>query len=264
MAPRGTSRQLHGDPLKNLRSRVSFKLEEGDYKGAVRVACSGESIADINAVETFSGLKEKHPPMHPNSWFPPLVEGTTSTQISISEEDVCHAIRSFPRGSAGGPDGIRPQHLSDLTSASAERDGRKLLSALTSFCNLVVGGLTPPFAQSIFFGATLIPLRKKDGGVRSIAVGQTLRRLVAKCVSIHVIHSVGPDFAPLQLGCGVPLGCEAAAYAACHYLRCIPLNHLLLKLDFKNAFNTLRRDKMIDAVQQSTPVDVFIYLLCLR
>ena len=97
MAPRGTSRQPHGDPLKNLRSRVSFKLEEGDFKGAVCVACSEDSMADINAVETLSALKEKHPPMHPNSRFPPLVEGTASIQISISE-DVCHAIQSFPRG----------------------------------------------------------------------------------------------------------------------------------------------------------------------
>ena len=170
MPPRGTSRQPHGDPLKNLRSRVSFKLEGGDFKGAVHVACSENSMADINAVETLGALKEKHPPMHPNSRFPPLVEGTASTQIFISEEDVCHAIRPFPRGSAGGPDGIRPHHLSDLTSASAERGGRELLSALTSFRNLVVSGLTPPFAQRIFFGATLISLRKKDGGVRPIAV----------------------------------------------------------------------------------------------
>ena len=43
-------------------------------------------------------LKEKHPPTHPNSRFPPLVEGTISTQIAICEEDVCHAIRSFPWG----------------------------------------------------------------------------------------------------------------------------------------------------------------------
>ena len=253
IAPRGNSRQPHGDPLKNLTSHVSFKLEEGDFKGALRVACSEDSMADINAVETLSALKEKHPPMHLNSQFPPLVEGTASTQISISEEDVCHAIQSFPRGSAGGPDGIRPQHLSDLTSASAERGSRELLSPLTSFCNLVVSGLTPQFAQPIFFGATLIPLRKKDGGVHTIAVGQTFRRLVANCVSIHVIHNVRPDLAPLQLSCGVPLGCEAAALAAHHYLYCIPLNNLLLKLDFKKAFNTLRCDKMIDVVQQSTP-----------
>ena len=33
MAARGTSRQPHGDPLKNLTSRVSFKFEEGDLKG---------------------------------------------------------------------------------------------------------------------------------------------------------------------------------------------------------------------------------------
>ena len=53
------------DPLINLVKRVSTKLEEGDYKGAVRIACSDDTIADIND-ETLSALKLKHPPVHPN------------------------------------------------------------------------------------------------------------------------------------------------------------------------------------------------------
>ena len=136
-------------------------------------------MADINAVETPNAMKEKHPPMHPNSRFPPLVEGTASTQISISE-DVCHAIRSLFQG---------VQQVGQM--------GSVLSTCLISPVLLqrgVVGNCSVhshPFATSllvvlhlrllspIFFGATLIPLRKKDGGVRTIAVGQTLRRLVA-------------------------------------------------------------------------------------
>ena len=98
----------------------------------------------------------------------------------------------------------------------------------------------------------MIPLSKKDG-VRPIAVGQTLRRVVAKCIGGRVIHSVGGDLAPLQLGCGVPLGCEAAAHASRRFLHHMPSDHLLVKLDFKNAFISLRRDCMISAVQQFTP-----------
>ena len=96
--------------------------------------------------------------------------------------------------------------------------------------------------QPIFFGATLIALQKKEGGVRPIAVGLSLRRLVAKCAGLHVMRTVGAGLAPLQLGCGVSLGCEAAARL---YLQNMPPSHLLLKLDFKNAFNSLRRDKII-------------------
>ena len=36
------------DPLFNLAKRVSTKLEEGDYKCAVRITCSDDTIADMN------------------------------------------------------------------------------------------------------------------------------------------------------------------------------------------------------------------------
>ena len=112
----------------------------------------------------------------------------------------------------------------------------------------MLSGNVPLAVQPFFFGATLIPLQKKEGGVRPIAVSQTLRRVVAKCIGLHVIHSVGSS-----LGCGVPLGCEAAAHATRLYLQNIPSDHILIKLDFQNAFNSLRRDKMLDAVKNVVP-----------
>ena len=86
----------------------------------------------------------------------------------------------------------------------------------------------------------MISLSKKDGGVRQIAVGKTLCRVVAKCIGGRVIHSVGGDLAPLQLGCGVPFGCEAAAHASFCFLHHMPSDHLLVKLDFKNAFPSMK------------------------
>ena len=96
-------------------------------------------------------------------------------------------------------------------------------------------------------------LRKKGGGVRPIAVGHTLRRLAAKCVGSQVLQSVGTSLAPFQLGYGTPLGAEAAAHAARLYLNNTQIDYLHLKLDFKNAFNSLRRDKMWEAVHESAP-----------
>ena len=84
-------------------------------------------------------------------------------------------------------------------------------------------------------------------------MGQTLRHLVAKCISSRVTQSIRSELAPLQLGCGVPLGCEAAAHATCLYLQSMPSNHLLVKLDFRNAFNSLRRDKMLFVVRKTGP-----------
>ena len=243
----------HVDPLSSLASRVSTKLEEGDFRGAVRLACSEDSVAEVNDA-TIAALRAKHPAPHPSSCLPPPpneleIEGA----LLVAEGEVANAIRSFSKGSAGGVDGLRPQHLLDLTSTSAGLGGQNLLRALTAFTNLVLSGDTPPEIRPVFFGASLTALKKKDGGVRPIAVGCTLRRLAAKLASSAVVQSMGSLLAPLQLGYGTPLGAEAAAHAARLYLANLPPDFVLLKLDFKNAFNSIRRDKLLEAARQFTP-----------
>ena len=114
-------------------------------------------------------------------------------------------------------------------------------------------GSTPCEVQPFFFGASLIPLKKKDGGIRPIAIGQTLHRLAAKCASFRATGSMSALLAPHQLGVGIPLGCEAAAHAAHIFLHDMVTGNVLLKLDFSNAFNTLRRDKMLSAVKDVAP-----------
>ena len=136
------------DPFKSLASRVSLKLEEGDFKGAVRLACSEDTIADMSEA-TFSALQQKHPSPHPDSSIPPLPQDFAHT-VSVSLEEVANAIRSFPNGSAGGPDGLRPQHLKDMVGPSTDGGGHALLSALASFLTLVLAGRTPPSIRPFF------------------------------------------------------------------------------------------------------------------
>lgn len=59
--------------------------------------------------------------------------------------------------------------------------------------------------------------------------------------------------APIQLGFGVKGGAEAAVHAARIYLRDLAPDKIMLKLDFRNAFNSLRRDKMLIAVKALAP-----------
>jgi len=42
-----------------------------------------------------------------------LLAPQRDTALTVSEEDVRRAVFSFPAGSSGGPDGMRPQHLKD-------------------------------------------------------------------------------------------------------------------------------------------------------
>ena len=99
--------------------------------------------------------------------------------------------------------------------------------------------------ELFFFGATL---QKKGGGVRPVAVGCTLRRLVAKVAGCKVMDVVGEILAPRQLGVGVRGGAAAAVHATRLYLEDLAPDKAVLKLDFRNAFNSIHRDKVLAAV----------------
>jgi len=238
------------DLLVALGKRVSVKLEEGDFKGAVRLACSEDTMAERNEA-TYMSLQGKHPPAHPDSSIPspPVV---TPNSITVTVEDVVRAIRSFPNGSAGGPDGLRPQHLKDMLNTSNGEES-SFLSALAAFSTLVLEGRVPPPVRPFFFGANLVALGKKGGGVRPIAVGCSLRRLVAKIAGNMVVEEMASLLSPRQLGYGIRGGAEAAVHATRQYLNNLEPDHAVVKLDFKNAFNSVRRDKMLDAVQVLAP-----------
>ena len=97
------------------------------------------------------------------------------------------------------------------------------------------------------FGAKLIGLRKKDGKVRPIE--NTLRRIGSKCVSSFATDQRRIDFHGTQFGCGTSRGVEIAA----HFFRNLNENeknpeNVILKMDFKNGFNSPKRDKLLDTV----------------
>ena len=108
---------------------------------------------------------------------------------------------------------------------------------------IVLRGNIPSSASSSFFGASLIALSKKDGGVRPIAIGNTLRRLAGKCCMLKLSQQLPSTFQPHQLGVGTTSGAEAIVHACRNLIGDAgSTNKVLLKTDFKNAFNTIRRD----------------------
>ena len=76
--------------------QVSAKLEEGDFKGTVRLASSEDTLAPFNEA-TFEALKKRHPDPHPESIIAPIKERQGHHAICVTEEEVVKAIRSFQR-----------------------------------------------------------------------------------------------------------------------------------------------------------------------
>lgn len=106
----------------------------------------------------------------------------------------------------------------------------------------------------IIYGASLCALNKELGGIRPIAVGNTFRRLTAKLACDSVRSEMSPKFAPRQVGFGIRGSCEAAAHATRTFIK--KNSHrkvVVLKIDFRNAFNEVDRDKFLCEMRSNCP-----------
>ena len=104
-----------------LSQAVAAKLEDGKLRAAIRILISEDS-PESPSLASLSKLQEKHPPasgMLLPSRYPNIYTDETE------------AVLSFPAGSSGGPDSLRPHHLRDLLQC--RESGSDFLSALTAF-----------------------------------------------------------------------------------------------------------------------------------
>ena len=73
-----------------------------------------------------------------------------------------------------------------------------MVQVSADFLNLLLAGRVPVTVgvRPHFLGETLHAINKSCGGIRSIAVGLTLRRMVAKAACAKVLEKCGPILAP--------------------------------------------------------------------
>ena len=175
-----------------------------------------------HALAAAAAPSNRRPQCHPSSL-------TRFEPLQVTAVHIKNAVRTFPPGSTGGPDGISPQHLKDMLTLADGEIG-PLHIELCNFVNVLLNGETPEEVNQIIYGGRLLALEKKGGGVRPIAVGYTWRRLAAKCANSYIIEKMASLFAPIQLGVGVSGGCEAAVHAIRRYTDQLPKDHVVVKL----------------------------------
>ncbi len=126
-----------------------------------------------------------------------------------------------------------------------------------SLCRLVqlmLSGKVPDTVCPLLYGASLCALGKKAGGIRPIAVGSTFRRLTAKVCVRRVKERAVQLLSPGKFGFGVRNGCEIVSHTVRRFCA-FPhtSSQIVCKVDFKNAFNSMRRDVFLDMVRNHFP-----------
>ena len=219
---------------------------EGQFTRATQ-ALTSCGMADKSRA-TVKLLRDKHPaPSHPIGPLPT----TNSDPLSLYGPNVFKSALKFKKGTAPGPSGLRPEHLRVvLQSPTTRREGAS--NALTKLLNKMVAGLVPPQVAPYLCGARLHASKKRDGGIRPIAVGDLLRRLASKCVAEAVSGKAAALFSPLQHGVGVRNGCEAIVHATRGALD-KDGTKFVMQADFINAFNTADRAVALQEVAHHFP-----------
>ena len=122
--------------------------------------------------------------------------------------------------------------------------------------NLLCAGKVPALVIPRLCGASLLPCKKRSGGLRPIAVGEVLRCLTSKCVSRVVRAEALRIQSPLQVGISIPAGCEAIVHAVLNVQEdssIPPENRFTLLVDFSNAFNSVNRAALFREVKDRIP-----------
>jgi hypothetical protein len=226
------------------KERVISLARDGQYSKAVSALAPSTVLAPTPDV--LDSLRKLHPAADAPA-IPPLphVEIADPTRRELRK-----LLRSFPIGSSGGISRLTPRVLTQVYMHSWEN--------ISWLVGCFARGDVPEFARPWFFGARLIPLAKKAGGVRPIASGDVFRRLGAKLLAAKVKK----DMATLlldhgQVGVGVPGGAEIATHLARRvgdlWQQPDFADHVIVKIDVKNAFNTVDRSAMLEAACRHCP-----------
>ena len=253
-------KKKRGRKAKDVSPNTERSQEEFNADRCKRLVGEGQLSRAAQALVS-SGIApandenlEKMKTLHPQADRPPtLVPDPSVPPLVVTGAQVLDNIKSFKKGSAPGPSGLRAEHLKVAVVAGAAPNGvDKCIEAVTKLVNVILAGKVPERAAPCFFGARLHAAKKKSGGIRPIAVGEIARRLASKCAMSAVSEKASQFLSPSQLGVGIRGGCEALAHTAKLLFQENP-DLCLLQVDFQNAFNSADRELAFQEILEHFP-----------
>ena len=230
---------------ESLRRSVITAVQESALSKGCKMLQSESAANDAD-------LHNKLQPLFPASSVPITLDNdfAGTGNADFTEAFVEKMIRSFPAGSGAGPSGLRPSHLKDMLRS---RKKSVLLVALADFVSCLANGGFPPDVMELLTASKLFAVRKKDGGPRPIASGDTICRLAAKCLLHTYVADCVAYLSPLQVGVGVKNATELVIHHLQQWYDSRAPDEVFLQVDISNAFNTVDRTHMLSEIRTHAP-----------
>ena len=129
------------------------------------------------------------------------------------------------------------------------------MNSLTKLVNLASRGQLPSFVAPAFCTSTLTALIKKKTGIRPIAGGEVIRRLVAKFIAKEAAIEAVDLFGSKQLGVAVKGGSESIVHATkttFERMKRVKIGGIF-QIDFRNTFNSMKRSHLLGSKKVLKP-----------
>ena len=239
-----------GDDEEGRRMKAVARLVDA---GLVSKACSrlgSRGVAEFNEA-TVEKVKALFPPSSEEAQSQPC--GLPLAELEVERDKVKLIVLSFKRGLAWGPSGLRPEHLRAPGCGRRPEIDDRVLDKLREFCSAALNGALPAALQPFLCAGTLVPLNKKDNGLRPLVVGEFLRSLVGK-LACRAAAGDAQALRPLQVGAGgTGPTIQSAVLAARSWASSLGTAKVMLKVDVKNAFNTISRRGCLRELRSRCP-----------
>ena len=191
----------------NKMTKAQPNNEDGWYGKACRflvsqgVAPNNESTWNLQVSKHPKGACPVGPPSAPiDSTLPP-------------EYNILPILHSFSKQTGAGPSGLQIQHFLDAVEVPLQTPIHLSLKAVV---NILSSGRAPALISPFLAIGNLTTLVKSKPScaldIRPIAVGETLRRLTAKCLCTVVKAKAALFFQPHQFVISCPMGDEKIAH----------------------------------------------------
>ena len=189
----------------SIVAQVSTLIQEGALRRACAALLQDPQVRPTEEVVASLRLLHPAPPDEDLVEMDALRRVSPGAAPTADVDQVGKALWSFPSTSGAGRSGLRPSHVRD-----AMRPADLLLRLLAE----VVSREVPEAVRPYVCGASIMALRKPNGTLRPIAIGETIRRLASKVAVDLITERAREIFEPLQLEVRTPNGCEAIVHAA--------------------------------------------------
>jgi hypothetical protein len=259
--------ELEDREMAKRESRANKAMSVGEVGVAVKVICDSLKPAEVDE-STLIKLRELFPHrVHVETGQPraasvteeqgndPIWQGPQITEDDIPRRcemtDLFMLLHKTSRMVAPGLDGMRYNHLRYIVSLSEHEQPvyYGVLKGLTWLVNVYLEGILPVEINRLLSEAEIFPLAKKTGGIRPIMMVNSLRKIAANYGTKQFESLNEKVFGNLQLGIQREFGMEAIIHTFTQLLKDKP--HLdFVFADFKNAFNVVDRQRMLNVVEE--------------